>query len=74
MRVLTIGAVSVYVYDERGQPHMLPHCHVRWSGQDAVLALGTLTLLVGPEPSKAVLEHLAANLETLWAEWDRLNP
>ncbi|MBA2446698.1 MAG: DUF4160 domain-containing protein [Chloroflexi bacterium] len=49
VRVVGRGRFSVYVYAEAGQPHHLPHCHVRWSDGSTQVALPTLWVLAGDE-------------------------
>lgn len=73
MNVLDSGRFSVYVYDEVGQPHHLPHCHVRWEGNDTSVALPTLIVLAGKPLPKAAMKLLLANLDKIYEAWDQLN-
>jgi len=71
--VVTVGAYSVHVYAEYGQPHHLPHCQVRWSGGDCQVALPSLRVLAGelpPAARRVLIEHL----DEICAAWDHLNP
>lgn len=74
VRVAQRGRFGVYVYDERGGRHHLPHCHVRWSdGGTQVEPPNLLPLEGDPLPVMArrlVEEHVA----DLVAAWNRLNP
>lgn len=73
MKVLEVGRFSVYVYYEVGQPHHLPHCHVRWEGKDTVIALPSLKVLAGESLPKAGRQLLIANLEEIVEAWGELN-
>ena len=74
VRVARRGRFSVYVYDEQGERHHLPHCHVRWSDGEARVALPTLEVLAGgplPAGARKLVEDYAAAIADAW---DRLNP
>ena len=72
--VVTRGRFSVHVYAEAGQPHHLPHCHVRWSDGSTQVALPTLRVLAGEELPRPGRELLLDHLGEVCAAWDRLNP
>jgi hypothetical protein len=74
VRVVRRGRFTVYVYAEVGQPHHLPHCHVRWSDGSSQVALPTLTVLVGDELPRPARQLLWDYLEAICAVWNRLNP
>lgn len=74
MRVVNRGSFSVYVYREVGQPHHLPHCHIRWARGDTVVALPLLTVLAGPLLPRSERQLLLDQLEEICAWWDKLNP
>lgn len=74
VRVAQRGRFSLYVFDERGEPHHRPHRHVRWSDGDARVALPDLVLLIGgplPKQARDLVQDYAAELI---AAWNRLNP
>jgi hypothetical protein len=74
VRVVQRGRFSVYVYDERGERHHEPHCHVRWSDGEATVGLRTLNVLAGaalPALARRLVEDHEAEIN---AAWDRLNP
>ena len=74
VRVASRGRFAVYVYNEAGQPHHLPHRDVRWPDGNAQVALPSLLIIVGdPLPAEA-WELLHDELETICAKWDELNP
>ena len=74
MKVIEEGNIAVYVYNEVGQPHKMPHCHVRNPDSETVVALPSLTVIVGAPLSKSVRELLLATFEELCNCWDELNP
>jgi hypothetical protein len=74
VRVVQRGRFSVYVYDERGERHHRPHCHVLWSDGEASVDLRTLDVLAGdalPALARRLVEDHEADIT---AAWDRLNP
>jgi len=72
--VVEFPKFSVYVYSERGAPHHLPHCEVRWNdGTSAVVRLPSLQLLAGRQLSRADRKLLASVLDALAARWNELN-
>lgn len=74
VRVAHRGRFTVYVYNEVGQPHHLPHCDVRWGDGDTQVALPSLLIIVGdPLPAEA-LALLHDELESICTKWDELNP
>lgn len=74
VRVVQRGRFGVYVYAEVGQPHHLPHCHVRWSEGASQVALPTLQLLAGDGLPSQARRLLWDHLEDICAAWNRLNP
>jgi Domain of unknown function (DUF4160) len=69
------GKYSFYVYfQESGQPHKYPHCHVRWPDDECVLQLPLLSRLAGPLPPRDVLDYVIQHLEEIIELWNRLNP
>ena len=74
VRVLQRGRFSVSIYDEFGERHHLPHCHVRWPDGDAQVELPTLIVLDGDDLPRAAVDLLRANLAELRRVWNRLNP
>jgi hypothetical protein len=74
VRVVSRDKYNVYVYDECGQPHHLPHCNVRWPGGSVQVALPTLAVLAGTDLPRDALALLRDSLDELCAAWDRLNP
>lgn len=64
----------MYVYDERGGSHHLPHCHVRHGAEDTVLVLPTLMRLAGPDLPRAVRKLVESRLEDIVAAWATHNP
>ncbi len=74
VKVAQRGRFSVYVYDERGERHHRPHCHVRWSDGEARVALPTLERLAGDELPAAARKLVEDHAADLAAAWDRLNP
>jgi len=71
---LAYGKFSVWVYAEADQPHKLPHCHVKWSDGDTVVALPTLLRIAGTELPARAPKLLEDHLEEICKAWDELNP
>jgi len=74
VKVVSRAAYDVYVYPEVGNRHHLPHCHVRWSGNDVSVALPTLMEIAGGPLPPAARELLIEYLEVIYAKWAELNP
>jgi hypothetical protein len=74
VRVLSSGPYSVYVYAEGRQPHHRPHCHVRWAGGGASVALPDLTVLAGSGLPRTVGRLLEEHVDAIMAVWNALNP
>lgn len=74
VRVAQRGRYSVYVYDEAGERHHLPHCHVRWSDGGTQVSLPSLAILRGDDLPSVAEEMLRDNLEELRRVWNLLNP
>jgi hypothetical protein len=74
-RVLRVGNFAVYVYDERGQPHHLPHAHIK--ERDRLVAsiyLATLEVYHcrGSLP-RTLLDAIRREQEGLIERWKELN-
>ena len=74
MRVLYDGNVTVYVYSEGGQPHKMPHCHVRSPDNTTIIAIPSLERIIGPPLSKPVRKLLIDSLDKICDCWNELNP
>jgi len=75
-RVIWIRNLGVYVFDERGSPHHLPHAHVKGRGGYRIASVFLLTLElfnVIEEPAREILEELQAQQDVLLAAWEELN-
>lgn len=73
VKVVERGRFRVYVFDERGQPHHLPHCHVLWSDGKSVVSIDDLAVLAGntlPAAARALLQEHQAEIHRAW---QRLN-
>jgi hypothetical protein len=74
-RAFRYGAYSVYVLAERGQPHHLPHAHIRQRGRH-VASIFILSLEVFDQVEKLppdLLNEIAARQGELLAQWEELN-
>jgi hypothetical protein len=71
MPVLSIFfGIVVYIY---WSDHPPPHVHVRYAGEEAVIAIRTFEVLEGSLPKRAnamVLEWMQEHQEELLAAWD----
>ncbi len=75
MRVATHGNISVYVYSEIGERHKMPHCHVRMTnGEETVVALPTIEIIVGADLSRETMDFLVERLEQICDAWNHINP
>jgi hypothetical protein len=70
---LKVGNFGVYVFDERGEPHHLPHAHIKLRGQ-RIASVFLLTLTVYDNRQR-LPHHLLREISTeqpallqLWAE------
>ena len=75
-RVLRFRNFSVYVFNERGAPHHLPHALIKGRGGHHVASVFLLTLKlfnVVEEPSDELVKELEAQQEALLAAWEELN-
>jgi hypothetical protein len=70
-----MGNIAVYVYDERGQPHHLPHAHIKQGGR-LVASVFLLSLEVyhsrGPLP-RDLIEEIRVRQGDLLRLWQELN-
>jgi hypothetical protein len=70
-----MGNFAVYVYDERGEPHHLPHAHIKQGGR-RVASIFLLSLVVyhNREPlPKDLIEEIHVRQEDLLRLWQELN-
>jgi hypothetical protein len=75
-KILQIGNYGVYIFDERGSPHHLPHAHIkgRRGRQFASVFLLSLELFnVVEDPGPLLVEGLQAQQHTLLSAWEELN-
>jgi hypothetical protein len=73
-RVLSFKQYEIYIYRELGGKHHSPHCHVRFSGEESILSIPMLNVIVGKELPRDINMFLLENLSELCAAWDELNP
>lgn len=72
---LRVGNFSVYVFDERGQRHHLPHAHIQQRGR-RVASIFLLSLEVYDCRERlppALLEAIREEQDNLLATWVELN-
>jgi hypothetical protein len=74
-RVFRFRNYGVYVFDERGSPHHLPHAHIMRRGQRvASLFLLSLELFnVVDQVSADLVAELSNQQQQLLAAWEELN-
>ena len=75
VRVLLFRNYSVYVFDERGSRHHLPHAHVKHRGQQ-VASVFLVSLEVFNEVKRLppeVLKEIKTQQRVLLAKWMELN-
>lgn len=70
-----MGNFRVYVYNERGQPHHLPHAHIKQGGRRvASIFLLSLQIYDHREPlPRALIEMIHEMQEDLLRLWQELN-
>jgi len=70
-----MGNFAVYVYDERGQPHHLPHAHIKQGGRRvASIFLLSLEVYDNREPlPRDLIKEIYARQEDLLRLWQELN-
>jgi hypothetical protein len=70
-----MGNFAVYVYDERGQPHHLPHAHIKQRGRRvASIFLLSLEVYHNREPlPRALIDAIHVQQEDLLRLWQELN-
>lgn len=70
-----MGNFAVYVYGERGEPHHLPHAHIKQGGR-RVASIFLLSLVVydnrQPLP-RDLVEEIHVRQEELLRLWQELN-
>ena len=71
--ILRKDGYVVCIYCEQGGRHHLPHCHLRWGDQEAVVSLATMRRLVGDEVPARGIEILVENQDHLVKKWAELN-
>lgn len=74
MKVFDDGKYTVYVYKEIGNQHHLPHCHVRWAGNDVVISIPLLNQIAGPGLPKSAKQLLLTRLDEICSAWNVVNP
>jgi hypothetical protein len=74
MKVFDDGKYAIYVYKEVGNQHHLPHCHVRWPDNDAVLSIPLLHQIAGSPLPKSARQMLLTRLNDICNSWNLLNP
>ncbi len=70
-----MGNFAVYVYDERGQPHHLPHAHIKL-GRGRVASIFLLSLVVydNREPlPRDLIKAIHMRQVELLKLWEELN-
>lgn len=67
----TIGKVSIRVY---ANDHLPPHFHIVGVEDEALVEIATMAVRRGTVPSAEALAWAQANIETVKAEWNRINP
>ena len=75
-RVFRYKNFGVYVADARGEPHQMPHAHIKERGRGICsINLFTLTPLQRDiELSADLVEELKEHQSDMLREWERLNP
>jgi hypothetical protein len=70
-----MGNIAVYVYDERGQPHHLPHAHIKQGGRRvASIFLLSLEVYDNREPlPRDLIKEIHVRQEDLLRLWQELN-
>lgn len=70
-----MGNFRVYVYDERGQPHHLPHAHIKQGSRRAAsIFLLSLELYDNHDPlPRALIKAIQEKQEVLLTLWQELN-
>jgi hypothetical protein len=70
-----MGNFAVYVYDERGQPHHLPHAHIKQGGR-RVASIFLLSLEVydnRKQLPRDLIKEIYVRQEELLRLWQELN-
>jgi hypothetical protein len=75
-RIFKYRNFGVYVADARGEPHQLPHAHIkdRGSGVCSVNLFDLEPLQQGIKLGAGLLAELKSHQLEMLAEWGRLNP
>jgi hypothetical protein len=70
-----MGNFAVYVYSERGQPHHLPHAHIKQRGRlVATIFLLSLDVYHNREPlPRDLIKEIQVRQEELLRLWVELN-
>jgi hypothetical protein len=75
-RVLRFRNFGVYVFDERGSPHHLPHGHIKGRGGHRYASVYLLSLElfnIVEDVGEELMEELEARQDALLAAWEELN-
>lgn len=73
-RVHQIGNIIIRVY---ANDHLPPHFHVIGPDDEALVEIATQAVWAGALPrrhQREVVAWIAANIATIAAEWNRINP
>jgi hypothetical protein len=74
MKVISDGLFSICVYsNEVFNSHHLPHFHVIWADGSCVIALPTLTQIVGKKLPKQAKKLISDNYDAICSSWVKLN-
>jgi hypothetical protein len=75
-RVFKYKNFGVYIGDARGEPHHLPHAHIKERGRPvcSVSLYSLEPLQRGKRLPPGMLEELKSHQEEMLEEWERLNP
>jgi hypothetical protein len=75
-RIFRYKNFGVYVADARGEPHQMPHAHIKERGR-GVCSINLFTLEPlqrGIELDPGLIAELKERQPEMLAEWERLNP
>lgn len=74
-RIITYGNFAIYVFDERGQRHHLPHAHIKNRGC-RVASIFLLSLQTFDEVERlpsGLIAYISEHQSELLAAWEELN-
>ena len=74
-QISLFAGIAIYMYTEPGSPHKIPHIHVNYGGEKAVLSIpdGDVLASTNAFPAKklrAVQTWIDMRVEDLMADWD----